>query len=128
MDNNKPRPTEEQVQQANEVYQDLVERAKGGDANAALALMLLNAVGQQSAWAEALGKTRQRRVTGMELRDIGMLQPTAEAKIDINAPLLEDFELTHLGKYFGNAEKGVLVQVIPDEPTRYIHEAPRGLQ
>lgn len=40
----------------------------------------------------------------------------------------EAAELTGLGKYYGNAEKGVLVQVIPDEPTRFIHPTPQGLQ
>lgn len=127
MENNKPLTAEEQ--KINEMIADLTARAEAGDMSAMLALALVDTVSHQAVWAECIGKTRQRRVTGMELRDMGMLQPVTEAKIDINAPLLEpDFELTGLGKYFGNSEKGVLVRVIPDEPTRYIHEAPRGLQ
>jgi hypothetical protein len=66
----------------------------------------------------------------MELNDVGMLGGGLPSiKIDTSAPAIApSFELTALGKYFGNEEKGVLVQVIPDEPTRFIHEAPRGLQ
>lgn len=128
MDNNKPLSAEEHKQQADEIYDDLVAKAKAGDMNATLTLMLLNATVQQNAWAA--GFAPHRRVTGMELKGIGMLGLINPVKIDTSAPAIkpDTDELSLLGKYFGNAEKGVLVRVIPDEPTRFIHEAPRGLQ
>lgn len=125
MENNKPLSAEEQ--KINEMIEDLTTRAQAGDMNAIFALMLLDVAAKQSSWAEAFN-SRPRRPTGMELRDIGSLgviEPLVKVDVNTTEP---DFELTGLGKYIGNSEKGVIVRVIPDKPARYIHEAPRGLQ
>lgn len=123
MDNNKPLSAEEQAQKIDQMIEDLTTRAAAGDMMAMLALSLLGTATQQDAWAKAL--VPRRRKEDMEM--LGLVQPSV--KIDTSAPAIApSFELSALGKYFGNEEKGVLVQVIPDEPTRFIHEAPRGLQ
>lgn len=123
MDNNKPLSAEEQAQKIDQMIEDLTTRAAAGDMMAMLALSLLGTATQQDAWAKAL--VPRRRKEDMEM--LGLVQPLV--KIDTSAPAIApSFELSALGKYFGNEEKGVLVQVIPDEPTRFIHEAPRGLQ
>jgi len=123
MENNKPLSAEEQAQKIDQMIEDLTTRAEAGDMMAMLALSLLGTTAQQDAWTKAF--VPRGRKEDMEM--LGLVQPSV--KIDTSAPAIApSFELTALGKYFGNEEKGVLVQVIPDEPTRFIHEAPRGLQ
>jgi hypothetical protein len=123
MENNKPLSAEEQAQKIDQMIEDLTTRAEAGDMMAMLALSLLGTAAQQDAWTKAF--VPRGRKEDMEM--LGLVQPSV--KIDTSAPAIApSFELTALGKYFGNEEKGVLVQVIPDEPTRFIHEAPRGLQ
>lgn len=123
MENNNPLSAEEQAQKIDQMIEDLTTRAEAGDMMAMLALSLLGTTAQQDAWTKAF--VPRGRKEDMEM--LGLVQPSV--KIDTSAPAIApSFELTALGKYFGNEEKGVLVQVIPDEPTRFIHEAPRGLQ